>query len=536
MTPPTSVEAQAFQSGIDPNEYHMGPGDILQCRFWTSGDAYYPVVSSDQSLVVPLLGSFDVRGKTLDAVRQEILQKASESFAKSKVSEPVSITLYQPRKVYVKVQGDVLTPGAYVLSAATRADIVVDLANHKNTEATTPPDFQAQQRYLDEQRQSKQLQSIFGNRDVITASQRYIQVSHNDGTTDRVDIVRYNALHDPKSSPPLREGDVIDVPFRDVTAGVLGVYGAVRSPGDFEFVQGDSLSSAIKYAFGPTAQADLAHVEISRSNGNGEVQTKVYNVEAILSHSAPDVPLQRGDIINVPGKHESMHSAVVAVRGEVEMPGVYPIREGETHIADVVKEAGGLTPYAYPKGSRVLRHGPNSLLMAGTTNDIQRVSRLANMTVEDTASFARQLAMREPDIAVDLDRVLTQGDKSADVTLADGDEIIIQRRPTTVYVSGFVNRSGYVSYQEGAPLRYYIAQAGGYAPGAVKSETVVIKAGTKAWSDPSDTRIDAGDEIFVPKEPDIPLDVKRNEITSYATLALAIASFALTLYNTFHKP
>ena len=44
------------------------------------------------------------------------------------------------------------------------------------------------------------------------------------------------------------------------------------------------------------------------------------------------------------------------------------------------------------------------------------------------------------------------GDQSADIALEDGDEIVIPKEPNSVYVSGFVNYSGYVPYQQDAPL------------------------------------------------------------------------------------
>src|ERR1700733_1909642 len=49
--PPTEAESMTFESGIDPREYHLGPGDVMQCRFWASGEAFYPVVSSDYVLL-----------------------------------------------------------------------------------------------------------------------------------------------------------------------------------------------------------------------------------------------------------------------------------------------------------------------------------------------------------------------------------------------------------------------------------------------------------------------------------------------------
>ena len=531
--PQTQAEATTFESGIDPREYHLGPGDELQCRFWASGEAFYPVVSSDYMLLIPFLGAFDTHGKTFDQIRAEVMQNANASFAGTKTESgkpPVTLTLYEPRKVFVKVKGDVTTPGTYALSAATRADIAIDLANRTDPERQMQPDAETQKQRLKEEARAKQLQSIFGERGVAQASERYITVTHGDGTTDRVDIVRYDGTRDAKASPPLREGDVIIVPLRDPNGASLGVYGAVQSPGDFEFVQGDSLLSAIQYAFGPSANADLRHVELTRIGSNGEPDPPVvYDLSAIKAHAAPDVQLMPNDRIIVRANHEERRGAVVAVRGEVAEPGVFPIADGKTTLSEVIKNAGGLTASAYPAGSYILRHGHEARLTAGAPEDVEMMERLENLSVSDTSNFKRQMATRPPTVIVDMDRLLVQGDHAADVSLSDGDEVVIRKRPTTVYVGGFVNNAGYVSYDNGAPLNYYVARAGGYADGAQKSQTVVIKLRTKAWMDPGDTKIDPGDEIFVPKEPDLSDEYQLQKLQTIATVFTAVLS-AIQLY------
>jgi protein involved in polysaccharide export with SLBB domain len=529
-----------FESSVDPAEYHLGPGDVFECRFWTSGETFYPVVSSDNMLLVPNLGAFDVSNKTLAQVRQEVSQSAAESFASRKPDPshpPVALALYEPRKIYIKVKGDVATPGDYSLSAAIRADVAVDLAN-KIDPATLPArqPLSPMQMEID-QTGRKRLQAAFGTREVAPASERNIIVAHDDGTTERVDIVRYNGLHDPKASPPLRQGDVIVVPFRDMLGPSLGVYGAVQSPGDFEFVKGDSLLSAIKYAFGPTANADLHHIELTRiGNGDTAGSPAVYDLTSIEAHVGPDVPLAPNDRIFVRSLPEENHAAVVVVRGEVGEPGVYPINEGHTTLSQIVREAGGLNSRAYPAAGVILRHGHESHLTAGSPEEISQSSRLEDLTVSDTSNYLKQLSMRPPNVVVDMDRLFVGGDHSADVTLADGDEIVIPKRMTTVYVNGFVNNAGFVNYQEGAPLRYYIAQAGGYAQGAETSETSVIKLSTKAWMPPGDTKIEPGDEIFVPKEPDYSEDYKLNRLTTIVALVGALIA-AISLYvNVTRKP
>lgn len=540
LTPPSSMEAQVFSSAVDPADYHLGPGDVLQCRFWTSDQSYYPVVSSDEILIVSHVGAFSTHGKTLADLRDEVYKKAADLFQRfandkarkesSSSQTPLSLSLYQPRRIYVKVQGDVMLPSGFALLASTRADVAVDLANKPPADAGAGRD-QAQERQMrNEREQHQRIESAFGKREAEPASQRNITISHSDGSMERLDLVRYGGTHDPKASPLLREGDVIYVPFRDVTAGVIGVYGAVRAPGEFEFVEGDSLSSSIKYAFGPTAQAELDHVELTRALSEGDPKTEVYDLRAISAGQAPDVPLMRGDRVILRGKREKMHAAVVAVRGEVVQPGVFPIDDGVTHISDVIREAGGLTPSAYARAGRVLRHGHTEQLTAGSQEEVLRASRLANLTVEDTSSYLRQTEMRQTDLVVDLDRVLAKGDKSADIPLSDGDEIFIPERPTTVYVYGFVRRSGYVPFEPGASLSYYIAQAGGYAEGSVQSKTVVVKVGTKAWMDPGNTLIEAGDEIYVPREPAVPADVKQNQTTALVAMFAAIGGLLLNVY------
>ncbi len=537
--PTTTPEGMTFESSVDPTEYHLGPGDVFECSFWTSGQAFYPVVSSDNVLLVPNLGAFDVHGKTLAQIRQEVLQAAAESFASRKQDSnhpPVSLTLYAPRKIYVKVRGDVAAPGDFALSAATRPDVAVDLAN-KIDPSMLPAQLPVSQSQLEINRESKErFRAAFGTRKSVPASERNITVAHDDGTTERVDLVRYNSTHDPKASPPLRQGDVIYVPFRDMNGPSIGVYGAVQSPGEFEFVSGDSLSTVIQYAFGPSANADIHHVEITRMRTDGAVSSpSIYDLASIKTHQAADVALEPNDRIVVRSIHEEHHGAVVLVQGEVLYPGVYPISDGQTKLSAVIHKAGGLDPAAYPSGGIILRHGSAGRQSAGTEEEIAYSTRLEHLTVSDTTNFQKQTSMRRPSVIVDMDRLFIQGDSSADVTLDDGDEIVIPKRPTSVYIYGFVNNAGYVSYRDNAPLSYYIAQAGGYAAGAIKSETAVIKLKSKAWLYPDDTKIEPGDEIFVPKEPDLPENYNTQNIQTIASLAVSVTSLLVSLYLTFIK-
>ena len=65
-----SPEAMIFDGAVDPHEYRMGPGDVLQYRSWTSNDAQQLMVSADQLLVIPRIGEFSVKGKTLEQIKR----------------------------------------------------------------------------------------------------------------------------------------------------------------------------------------------------------------------------------------------------------------------------------------------------------------------------------------------------------------------------------------------------------------------------------------------------------------------------------
>ena len=310
----------------------------------------------------------------------------------------------------------------------------------------------------------------------------------------------------------------------------------MQSPGDFEYVLGDSLSTAVRYAFGPSANADLHHVELSRALPAGQADPpQIVDLAAIMSGSAPDIALEPNDRIIIRSLPEEHKAAVVVIRGQVANPGVYPITEGVTTLSELVQEAGGLTQVAYPSAGVLLRHGYYEHVTEGTPEEVAQVTRLENLGVSDTSNFQRQMASRPPNVNVNMDAVLVHGDHSADVKLDDGDEIDIPTQPTTVYVSGFVNNAGYVNYVQGAPYSYYIAQAGGFANGADRSNAAVIKLRSKAWMEPGDTKVEPGDEIFVPKVPDYPDNYQAQNLATVTGLVVSVASFLVSFYLTFIK-
>ena len=54
--------------------------------------------------------------------------------------------------------------------------------------------------------------------------------------------------------------------------------------------------------------------------------------------------------------HYSSAAKQVSVLGYVYYPGDYTIRSSKDKLSDIIERAGGLTPEAYPRGSRFIRN------------------------------------------------------------------------------------------------------------------------------------------------------------------------------------
>ena len=94
---------------------------------------------------------------------------------------------------------------------------------------------------------------------------------------------------------------------------------------------------------------------------------------------------------------------------------------------------------------------------------------------------------------------LSQLEKSNyDITLEDGDVLIIPEHPETIQVVGGVQQPMALLYQKGNKPRHYIRQAGSYTEFARKNKHFLLKAnGTVKING---TNVSAGDTIYVPEK------------------------------------
>jgi hypothetical protein len=105
-----------------------------------------------------------------------------------------------------------------------------------------------------------------------------------------------------------------------------------------------------------------------------------------------------------------------------------------------------------------------------------------------------------------------------------------------VYVFGQVNSPGFVKYQKGEHIGYYLQKAGGIGITA-KSEIYLIKGKTRAWKRISkDDKIDIepSDYIWVPKKPVRYFSYYLQQIGTFTSILGSVATLIL-LFIQFTK-
>jgi len=464
-TPNLMELVQVLEKSIDPAEYVLGTGDQISLDIWGETNIHHVLtVTPEGNLLIPRVGRVQVGGEYL-AKAKDIIQKA---VLQSYKNVPVTITLLNLRKVKVMVVGAVKAPGIYPVYANTRVSEVINRARG----------------FLD------------------NSSLRNIVVTHPDGNTTVVDVFGFGRIGDRSRNPYVLGGDVIFVPARERNINTVGIYGAVKSGGEFEYASQDSLLDLIRLAYGLTLDVELLQGELVRFNPDNLTTTNIpIDLKALLAGNDPqkNLPLLPDDrvfIRTVPKFHKKDQ---VIVHGEVYYPGVYHIEEDKTKLSEVVTKAGGFTPNASLAEAEMVR----SYNVVDPEFERLKSIPVADMTESEYAYFKLRSREKPGRVACDFEKLFLEGLSEYDITLKSGDVINIPPKSMVVNVSGSVINSGLVPYEPGRDYKYYIERAGGFSWKARRGKIMIIKGQTGERMKPSKRRkIDPGDTILVPEKPE----------------------------------
>jgi polysaccharide biosynthesis/export protein len=269
----------------------------------------------------------------------------------------------------------------------------------------------------------------------------------------------------PAENPVLQEGDVLRVLSRQGGDEDLQVHinGAVQQPQSEPFHRGMTLRDAIVRSGGLRRTADplveVARIATPAERAQGRT-ARIYSIRVDSSYIVSDevADFYLGDpaaLGNVVGSGEAATfrlepndrilvryipefemPRVVVVAGEVRYPASYTLSRREERLREVLlTRAGGLTSQAFASGFRLVRNG--------------------NL------------------VDVDLPAVLRDQRHRHNLVLLPGDSLIVPEHNPVVTIRGAVNSPASILYRSGAPLAYYIDNAGGYARDADKGRTNV---------------------------------------------------------------
>jgi len=460
-----------LEGAIDVNKYTVGPNDIFSLGIWGIVNQPIPIsVSPEGSLIIPSVGEVAVSGLTLAQAKQRVIAAVNRRF----IAAEITLTLISPRRFTIGVTG--VGQGTYPTSAVTRASSIISFIFSDSIslmKSGTSP----------------------GERGRF--SLRNITLRHKNGTSQRIDLYKYFATQDEKYNPYLIEGDVINLPKYDWEAKFIAINGAVQFPGNYEYIEGDDLETAMQLSRGFTSMSNTDSILISRLEPGAQRVNNIY----VSYEDNKKMKLERNDRILVSAISEQRKGFTVLLVGEVMKPGPYFITLSSTKLSDIIKEAGGITPNAYLPISEVYRRVDTFFIQKNRDSIENIYSQRLNDVIanrDESESFQQDTRYKIGRVNVDFEK-LANGDESQNITLHDGDIVYIGDNKKQVYVYGQVNRPGFVPYKEGADYHYYVNAAGGLADRADEDELRVIKFKTREWMEPGETKIQSNDFVYVPK-------------------------------------
>ncbi len=462
-----------------PPTYIIGPGDELLVRVWTDAIEHIkasPTVDADGRVYLELLGEVTVAGESIAEVRQAITRRYRVFFTRAEIS----VGLARTRVIEVRVTGDAMYPGKYLLSG----------------DATL---FSA-------------LYAAGGPSEI--GSLRTIRLARRGQEPRVIDLYQYLLYGDVSADVALLAEDTIFIPPAGAT---IGVDGEVRRPARYEVLgQDTTLTQALEMAAGVRATGYAHNLELWRVGESG--RRELINLDVATSG---EMTVRDGDLIVLTPVLEEPEN-IVELAGAVMRPGVYEVRPGMT-VSDLITLAQGLSDDAHTEQAELWRLGPDldyeltpfdlaAALAGDPTSDLvlqprDRIEVLSEqeveraMEVEATGAVARPgvvpwvRGMRVSDlvlrvgglaegaytpqanllrigpnqrrqvIAVDLDAALA-GDPDADVVIERGDvlEVLLREMvcaPSEVNVAGEVNLPGYYPRLQGMRVSDAILAAGG---------------------------------------------------------------------------
>ncbi len=306
----------------------------------------------------------------------------------------------------------------------------------------------------------------------------------------------------------LIDGDFVEIfPVPSLVEKKVTIAGAVKSPGEFGYRDNMRVSDLVAYAGGLLQQADRSQAEITRVTINPQgPETTRLNIR--LFGAMDNVP--RDNLVLKPNDYLFIRTVpdwdiykTVEITGEVKSPGTYSIKKGET-LSSVLARTGGFTDRAYPLGAVLLRDSTKQIQKQQLKAAIDRLEARALATAGEKAAAGTETEeAKRVEVAAQQQKMLIASLRKVeplgrvvihvsdperlrgtpdDLSLQEGDRLMIPQAPGTVNVVGAVFAPTALVYTPSRTVKEYIIMAGGTTDIADEKEIYVIKVNGSAVS------------------------------------------------------
>ena len=329
---------------------------------------------------------------------------------------------------------------------------------------------------------------------------------------------------------PLENEDVLFIPFRSETLNerTLTIRGEIQMPGVYEYAEDETIEDFILQAGGLTDAASTARVDVSRRISDPGATTASNEIAKVFSFTIKNGMVADGDRSFTLDPYDEVYvrrspayqpQRNVLIDGEVLFPGQYSLSTKNQRISELVKAAGGVTDQAYVRGARIERvmtedeKFRNRQVLDLVRQKGQNAGLDMVMQDEEAADYdinqARDSVENDTvrySVGIELDKALANPGSDYDVTLKEGDRLIVPEYNGTVKINGNVMYPNTVAYSDGKKYKWYVNQAGGFGSRSKKSRSfVVYQNGTVSKA--RKAKIEPGCEIIVPSKTTTASDV-----------------------------
>ncbi len=325
----------------------------------------------------------------------------------------------------------------------------------------------------------------------------------------------------------------------------VAVGGAVRRPGVYPVAGRVSAGMVASVAEGVMGNASDMTLDIATANGATVNQERIAVDATGVAMSVSMV--HDGDDLRFNAAQPQYEAGAVLLSGEVNRPGLYSIRKGET-LSQLMVRAGGLSRLAYPYGAIFTRRSVKELQQEG----LRRASR--ELTTSLLAVSARkqgsgdgmlaaqgliqQLATVEAPgrVVVEADPRVLEVRPDLDTVLESGDSIVLPKRPNFVLALGDVSNPGALQFVSGKSVAEYVRESGGTSSTADKKRIFIVlpngtsqPVGARGWGRDDRAVVPPGSTIIVPKniDPLYGLEVARDVTGIIGSLLTSVATLAI---------